>query len=115
MGILRWLERKLFTGDVIRDYGKLGELPGFRSPGQVSLLLCKRRGRVQLVLRTSTWFELNWYPVEASVELADKLAEAADDVRNVLQSEKFEAIPKRSIQAESTAIFERRDHRPNQR
>jgi len=115
MGILRWLERKLFTGDVIRDYGKLGDLPGLRSPGQVSLLLCKRRGRVQLVLRTATWFELNWYPVEASVGLADTLSEAADDVRKLLQSETFEAIPGRAIQAESTAIFERRDHRRNGR
>ena len=56
MGLLRWLERKLITGEVLRDYGALGELTGISAPGRVSLLLCRRRGKLQFVLRTSTFF-----------------------------------------------------------
>jgi hypothetical protein len=112
MGLLRWLERKLFTGEVIRDYGILGQSPGVAAPRQVSLLLCKRHGQLQLVLRTSTPFELNWYPVKASAALAAKLAEVAEDVRRVVETGTLDEIPKRSVQAEPTAICGRRGYRP---
>jgi hypothetical protein len=112
MGLLRWLERKLFTGEVLRDYGTLGQLTGVAAPGQISLLLCKRRGQLQLVLRTGTRFELNWYPVEASAALAAKLAEVAEDVRRLVETETFEEIPERRGQDDTTAICERRGNRP---
>jgi hypothetical protein len=107
MGLFRWLERKLFTGEVIRDYGTLGELTGGSAPGQVSLLLCKRQGQLQLVLRTSTHFELNWYPVQTSAALAARLAEVAEDVRRVVETGTLDAIPEQPARAEATAICER--------
>jgi hypothetical protein len=112
MGLLRWLERKLVTGEVIRDYGTLGQLTGLAGPGQVSLLLCKRHGHLQLVLRTRTHFELNWYPVKVSAALAAKLAEVAEDVRMLGETGSLEAIPERPAQAEPAAISERRSYRP---
>jgi hypothetical protein len=108
MGLLRWLERRFVTGEVMRDYGSLGPLTGVPAPGQVSLLLCKRRGQFQLVLRTSTHFELHWYPVKVSAALAAKLAEVAEDVRRVVQAQTPQAIPERCVPAETTAIWERR-------
>jgi hypothetical protein len=107
MKLLRWLERKLFTGEVIRDYGPLGELTGITSPGQVSLLLCKRRGQLQLVVRTQTHFDMNWYPVPASAALAAKLAEVAEDMRAVVETESLDEILERPLQDDSTAIRER--------
>jgi hypothetical protein len=110
MKLLRWLERKLFTGEVIRDYGPLGELTGITSPGEVSLLLCKRRGQLQLVVRTHTHFDLNWYPVRASAALAAKLAEVAEDIRTLVETEALDETPQSSLQEKSTAIRERPSH-----
>jgi len=108
MGLLRWLERKLVTGEVIRDYGTLGELNGVGGPGQVSLLLCKRRGRLQLVFRTHTRFELNWYPVKASAGLAARLAEVAEDVRRAVEREGGAESPACIGREQTTAIRELR-------
>jgi hypothetical protein len=112
MGFLRWLERKFVTGEVVRDYGTLGELTGVSGPGEVSLLLCKRRGRFQLVFRTRGYFELNWYPVTASAALAATLAEAAEDVRRVVDAETGDHDPDKPDNDETTAYFERRGRRP---
>ena len=92
MKFLRWLERKFITGEVVRDYGKLGELNGVNSPGSVSLVLCKRRGQLQLTVRANSYFEMNWYWLNASTDLADKLTEVAEDIRRLAANEKLEAI-----------------------
>jgi hypothetical protein len=106
MGLLRWLERKLFTGEVLRDYGTLGQLTGVATARQVSLLLCKRHGQVQLVLRTRTPGGLDWYPVKVCTALAAKLAEVAEDVRRVVETGTLDASPERSVPAAQTAICE---------
>jgi len=81
-----------------------------RRAGQARLLLCKRRGRLQLVVRTRTHFELNWYPVEASAEMATKLAEVVKDIRTHVQTEALDDIPERPIPNEATGICERPYH-----
>ena len=108
MRILRWLERKLFTGEVLRDYGVLGELAGRPGPGEVSLLLCKRRGQLHLVLRTRGHFELSWYPIKATSGVAARLAAVAEDLRRAVQTETSDAIPATPPQEEETRFFERR-------
>ncbi len=106
MRFLRWLERKLFLGEVIRDYGSLGELTGVGAPGLVSLLLCKRRGQLQLVVRTGSHFQFNSYPVKVSAALASTLSEAAADVRRLLEAGAIEKTPETGIQAKTTTIRE---------
>jgi hypothetical protein len=114
MGILRWLERKFFTGEVIRDYGTVGELTGvkgayswFGTPGHVSLLLCKKRGQFVLVLRTSSHFELNWYPVKVTAAMATMLAEVAEDVFRIVEMEMTDAAPEKEPPDLTTGIRER--------
>ena len=114
MRVLRWLERKFFTGEVIRDYGNLGELTGFGSPGQISLMLCKRRGQLLLVLKTSTHFELNWYPVKASASMAATLAEVAEDVFKIVETGTHDAVPEPPGLGEETAIYKRASPLPNE-
>lgn len=109
MGILRWLERKFVLGEVIRDYGTLGELTGVSSPGRASLLLCKKRGQFQLVLRTSSHFELDWYPVKASAAMAATLAEVAEDIFRIVETGNLEAIPEKLVLEDQTGICERAD------
>ena len=43
MGLLRWLERKLFTGEVLRDYGTLGELTGVTVPYPKAGFRCRNK------------------------------------------------------------------------
>jgi hypothetical protein len=88
MRFFRWLESKLIIGEVVRDYGKIGELTGVGSPGNVSLLLCKRRGQLLLTFRTNSHFEMNWYPVKVTATLAATLAEVAEDIRQMIATEK---------------------------
>jgi hypothetical protein len=92
MKFLRWLETKFITGEVVREYGHLGELTGVNSPGSVSLVLCRSRGQLQLTIRTNSYFELNWYRLRASADLANKLAEVADDIRRLAVNENIQAI-----------------------
>jgi hypothetical protein len=92
MKFLRWLESKFITGEVVRDYGKLSELKSSRLAGNVSLMLCKRRGQLQLAIRTNSFFEMNWYRLKASADLADMLTEVAEDIRRLSANENRKAI-----------------------
>lgn len=51
MKLFRWLERKVFLGEVIEDYGVIhdGYMGGARF--RVSLLLCRRGDQLQFVFR----------------------------------------------------------------
>jgi hypothetical protein len=110
MGLWRWLERTLFTGEIVRDYGPLGELTGAGGPGEVSLLLCKRRGQFQLVVRTRGRFDLNWYPVPLTPGLAARLARIAKDLHHFVQSMPADDSPDLPPPAE-TGIVKRQDER----
>jgi hypothetical protein len=51
MNAFRWLEQKIFLGDVVEDYGMIQDerLGGARL--RTSVLLCRRGGRLQFVFR----------------------------------------------------------------
>jgi len=49
MGLLKWFERKLFTGDVLEDYGDIQDDRKGMVRVRTRVLLCRRKGRVKLV------------------------------------------------------------------
>jgi hypothetical protein len=51
MNILKWFERKLFTGDVVQDYGDIQDERTGITRFRTSVLLCRRNGKLQLVFR----------------------------------------------------------------
>ena len=51
MSILKWFERMLFTGDVIQDYGDLQDERTGITRIRTSVLLCRRKCKLQLVFR----------------------------------------------------------------
>ena len=51
MNIFKWFERKLFTGDVIQDYGDLQDERTAITRIRTSVLLCRRNGKLQLIFR----------------------------------------------------------------
>jgi hypothetical protein len=51
MSILKWFERKLFTGDVLQDYGDIQDGRTGVVRIRTRVLLCRRRGKLKLVFR----------------------------------------------------------------
>ena len=65
MGLFAWLERKLWLGDVLKDYGVLDEKESVVGSLRTSVLLCRRGGKLRLVLRS-----VGKGPMSASVSYA---------------------------------------------
>jgi len=65
LGLFGWLERKVFLGDVIKDYGTLDDKHVGIGRLRTSVLLCRRKGRLKLVFRTT-----GTSPLSASVNYA---------------------------------------------
>lgn len=63
MNIFKWFERKLFTGEVIRDYGDLQDDNMGVARLRTSVLLCRRKGKLKLVIR-----RIGTAPLSASVQ-----------------------------------------------
>ena len=61
MSILRWFERKLFTGEIVQDYGDFRDERTGITRLRTSILLCRRKGKLQLVIR-----DIGTAPVGAS-------------------------------------------------
>ena len=53
MGLFKWFERKLFTGDVLEDYGEFQDERTGIARIRTRLLLCRRKGKLTLVFRTT--------------------------------------------------------------
>ena len=53
------LEAKTFLGEVIEDYGIVSEEKMGGAFQKTSLLLCKRRGKLQIVIRSSSFAYLS--------------------------------------------------------
>lgn len=51
MGLLKWFERKLFTGDVLQDYGTMQDERKGITRLRTSVLLCRKDGKLQLIFR----------------------------------------------------------------
>ena len=80
--IFQWLERKLWLGEVVRDYGYLSEHKMGGAFYKTSLLLCRRGGRLQIVIRKTGFAYLaasvtyDYLPVS----VAPRLKEIAEDM-----------------------------------
>ncbi len=51
MGLFNWLERKMVLGQVVHDFGLLGEESIWWVKTSTYALLCRRKGRLRLVLK----------------------------------------------------------------
>ena len=85
MGLFSWLERKLFTGEVIRDYGVVAEQSFGVGRVRTSVLLCRRSGGVQIVVRAFATAPMSvavkYVQIEATTQSLAKLEEAVRDAR----------------------------------
>ena len=52
---IKRLEARSFLGEVIEDYGILSEEKSGGAFQKTSILLCKRHGKLQIVIRTSSF------------------------------------------------------------
>ena len=55
MNPLKWLEKKTYLGEIIQDYGVLAEYRIGLSKVRVSLLLCRKDGKEQLVIKETAF------------------------------------------------------------
>ncbi len=90
MSILKWFERKLFTGDVVHDYGDIQDERIGIARLRTSILLCRRKGKLQLVFR-----HIGTAPLGASVRYSslnvtpktlERLGEIVLDARRKLET-----------------------------
>lgn len=83
MGFFGWLERKVFLGDVIREYGVLDEKHVGIGRMKTSVLLCRRNGQLRLVFRTTGTTPLsasvNYVTIDATPASLAKLADVVVD------------------------------------
>ena len=91
MSILKWFERKLFTGEVVQDYGDLRDERTGITRLRTSVLLCRRKGKLQLVIR-----EVGTAPLGASARYSmidvtpqslHRLGEIISDAKSRLENE----------------------------
>lgn len=92
MGIFGWLERKVFLGDVIKDYGVLDDNKRFGvARWKTSVLLCRRKGQLTLVFRNAGASPLSasvqYTMVEATPAALTKLAEVVNDAHAAVSAE----------------------------
>lgn len=89
MGIFRWLERKLFTGVVVKDYGLVMAKSLGAGRRSITLLLCRAHGKLQVVFRQSAWAlfggSVSYVMFEATHENLTKLAELVADTNELLR------------------------------
>lgn len=52
MNLFQWLERLIFLGEVVKDYGCVSERVACGMRCQYVLLLCRRYGELRLVVKT---------------------------------------------------------------
>lgn len=83
MSIFRWLEAKIFTGEVIKDFGPIYKT-GTTTAGQThTLLLCRKGGRNWITIRHShraiLGFSVGYtiFPAETAASLAEKFVDIA--------------------------------------
>ncbi len=53
--VLKRLESKAFLGEVVKDYGIISEYKKNGAFLRTSILLCKRQGKLQIVVKTSSF------------------------------------------------------------
>ena len=81
MNPFRWLEAKLFLGEVLHDYGVIDQTTTWIMRTRVSVLLCRRKGETAFVIKESNvaWlgFSIRYTPLRRSSLVS--LKQAVDD------------------------------------
>lgn len=90
MGLLRFVEQKLFLGEVLADYGVIDEYRQGIASVRISALLCRRGGRLRLVFRERGFAFLaagvHYVSVNLSEESVERLSYLFEDVKKRLRS-----------------------------
>jgi hypothetical protein len=91
MSILKWFERKLFTGEVVQDYGDLRDERTGITRFRTSILLCRRKGKLQLVVRNVGTAPLGasvqYSMIDVTPQTLHRLEEIISDAKNRLENE----------------------------
>ena len=91
MGLFKWLERKTFLGDVLHEYGPLQQDRSLIGRRRLTAYLCRRRGKLQLVLKTSDVSLLGggseYHYIDVTPESVALLQEIALDLGDRLEAE----------------------------
>ena len=89
MSIFGWLERKVFLGEVVHDYGVLQDEQKGIARLRTSVLLCRRGGRLQFVFRNVGTAPLgasvNYTKIDVTTETLHKLGDILLDAHRHLQ------------------------------
>ena len=87
--IFKWLEQKLFTGEILKDYGVLDQKNIGIARMRTSLLLCRRKSRVQLVFRSTAVAPMagsvHYVQVDATPDALRRLGEIVLDAGEYLK------------------------------
>ena len=85
MAIFKWLERKLFTGEVLKDYGAIVESKSGVGTMRQTLLLCRTNKTLELVIRSSAkapfGASVSYVKLPATADLLETLQVALDDAK----------------------------------
>jgi hypothetical protein len=86
LGLFEWFERKVFIGDVIKDYGVVDEKSVGIGRLRTSVVLCRHKGQLKLAFRTTGTSPLsasvNYAMIDATPSTLEKLAEVLQDARS---------------------------------
>jgi hypothetical protein len=95
LGLFRWLERKLFLGEVIKDYGVLEERNYGIGRLRTSVAICRRRGQLRLAVRTSSvapqGASVKYALIDATPIALAKLANILHDAQELIAAEEAHA------------------------
>jgi hypothetical protein len=88
MNIFRWLEQKVFLGEVIEDYGIIQDERTGGARLRTSVLLCRRRGELQFVFRqvgtAMLGASVHYFKVDVTRETLKKLGDILLDAHKHL-------------------------------
>jgi hypothetical protein len=91
MNIFGWLERKLWLGDIVQDYGTIRDVRKGITRVVTSIFLFRRQGQLQLVFqdfRTAPFaFRVHYTSVDVTPETLRRLGEVLLDARNHLDED----------------------------
>ena len=89
--MLRWFERKLFTGEVLSDYGDLHDARSGISRLRTSILLCRRKNRLKLMVRTlgtaPFGASANYAEIDLNPSVVRRLREIVNDLEALFPNE----------------------------
>ncbi len=92
MSILKWFERKLFTGEVVEDYGDLRDERTGIARLRTSILLCRRKGKLRLVVRSVGTAPLSasaqYSMIDVTPQTLQRLSEIISDAKRQLERER---------------------------